>query len=178
MAGIEIELEFNGKKITFTEYKIITRKFIEKRVPTIEKLQELWVDDIKRRKFIDMLQEMQMDISFIKETEKTEESDTFDVMANMVFESPLITRKERAEQYLKENIDEISRNDEEIKNIIIDIMDKYEIGGIENINLRILLNEDMIQKEAYNILKDKMGAENVVNLFNEIKKGLYRINIS
>jgi type I restriction enzyme R subunit len=178
MAGIEIELEFSGKKITFTEYKIITRKFIEKRVPTIEKLQELWVDDSKRRKFIDMLQEMQMDISFIKETEKTEESDTFDVMANMVFESPLITRKERAEQYLKENIDKISCNDEEIKNIIIDVMDKYEIGGIENINLRILLNEDMIQKEAYNILKDKMGAENVVNLFNEIKKGLYRINIS
>ena len=178
MSGNEIELEFNGKRITFTEYKIITRKFIEKQVSTFEKLQKLWIDDSKRRKFIDMLHEMQMDISFIKETEKTEESDTFDVIANMVFESPLITRKERAERYIKENIDEISSNDEEIKNIVISIMDKYEIGGIENINLRILLNEDMIQKDAYNILKSKMGPENVVKLFNDIKKGLYRINVS
>ena len=82
----EIELEFNDKIITFTEYKIITRKFIEKQVPNFEKLQKLWIDDSKRRKFMDMLHEMQMDINFIKETEKTEESDTFDVIANMIFE--------------------------------------------------------------------------------------------
>jgi type I restriction enzyme R subunit len=174
MAGIEIELEFNGKKITFTEYKIITRKFIEKQVPTLEKLQELWIDDSERRKFIDMLQEMQMDINFIKETEKTEESDTFDVIANMVFEAPLITRKERAERYIKENVDKISGNDEEIKNIVISILDKYKIGGIENVNLRILLTDDMIQKDAYNILKDKLGSINVAKLFKDIKKELYK----
>ncbi len=178
MVNDEIELEFDGKKVTYTEYKLITRKFIEKQVHTIEELQELWVDDNKRRKLIDMLQEMQIDINFIKETENSEKSDTFDVIANMIFEAPLITRNERAEQYIEANIDEISQNDNEVKEIILRILEKYKKGGIENINLRILLNEDMLQKNAYNILKSKLGSLNVAKLFSDIKIGLYKTKIS
>ncbi|MGZ7117805.1 MAG: EcoAI/FtnUII family type I restriction enzme subunit R, partial [Methanobacterium sp.] len=92
MADNEIEIDFNGKKITYTEYKIIARKFIEKQVPDLKKLYDLWIDDSKRIKFVDMLQEMQIDLNFIKEIEKKEECDNFDVIANMVFEYPLITR--------------------------------------------------------------------------------------
>ncbi|MDI6723309.1 MAG: type I restriction-modification enzyme R subunit C-terminal domain-containing protein [Methanobacterium sp.] len=174
----EIELEFDGKKVTYAEYKLITRKFIEKQIKTPEELQKLWVDDDKRRKFIDMLHEMRIDINFIKETEKIDKSDTFDVIANMIFEAPLITRNERAEQYIKENIDEISQNDQEVREIILDILEKYKKGGIENIDLRILLNEDMIQKNAYNILKNKLGSLNIAELFNGIKIGLYMIKSS
>ncbi|MGB9936567.1 MAG: type I restriction-modification enzyme R subunit C-terminal domain-containing protein [Methanobacterium sp.] len=174
MMDEEIELEFNGKIITFREYKNIIRKFIEKQIHTLEKLQELWTDDSNRRKFMDTLHEMQMDINFIKETEKTEDSDVFDVIANMVFESPLITRKERAEQYLKAHEDEINQYGLEIKVIILSILQKYKKGGIENINIRILLNEDMIQKNAYTILKNKMGPENVVKFFNELKSEIYK----
>jgi len=174
----EIELEFDGKTITYSEYKLITRKFMEKQIKTPEKLGELWIDDNKRRRFMEMLHEMQMDINFIKETEKLEKSDTFDVIANMLFEKPLITRNERAEEYIKENMDEISQNNEEIKSIIRDILEKYKKGGIENINLRILLNEDMLQKNAYKILKSNLGAENIAKLFNDIKVGLYKIEIS
>ncbi|MGF7119561.1 type I restriction-modification enzyme R subunit C-terminal domain-containing protein [Methanobacterium oryzae] len=178
MVNDEIELEFDGKTVTYTEYKIITRKFIEKQVHTIEELRELWIDDSKRRKFIDMLQEMQIDINFIKETENSEDSDTFDLIANMIFEAPLITRNERAEQYIKANIDEISQNDDEIKEIILMILEKYKKGGIENINLRILLNEDMLQKNAYNILKSKLEPLNIAKLFNDIKIELYGAKIS
>lgn len=178
MSNDEIELEFDGKTVTYTEYKLITRKFIEKQAHTLEELQELWTDDSKRRKFIDMLQEMQIDINFIKETENTEDSDTFDVIANMIFEAPLITRNERAEQYIRANIDKISQNDDEIKEIILMILEKYKKGGIENINLRILLNEDILQKNAYNILKSKLGSLNVAKLFNDIKIELYKTKIS
>ncbi len=174
----EIELEFDGKKVTYAEYKLITRKFIEKQIKTPEELQELWIDDDKRRKFMDMLHEMQIDINFIKEIEKIDKSDTFDVIANMIFEAPLITRKERAEQFIKENINEISQNDHEIKSIVLGILDKYKKGGIENIDLRILLSEDMIQKNAYNILKDRLGSLNIAKLFNDIKIGLYKVEIS
>lgn len=169
----EVELDFNGKKITFTEYKIITRKFIEKRFHNIEELRELWIDDTKRRKFMDILHEMQIDINFIKEIEKTEDSDTFDVIANMVFESPLITRKKRADLFIKNNMDNISQNNEEIREIILSILNKYIKGGIENINIRILLSEDMLQKDAYNILKRFLGPENVIKLFSDIKKEIY-----
>lgn len=177
MANEEIEMEFNGEIITFREYKNIIRKFIEKRISTIEKLQELWVDDSQRRKFMDMLHEMQMDINFIKETEKTEKSDTFDVIANMVFEAPLITRKERAKQYMMVHGDEINQYGLEVKEIILSILYKYEKGGIENINIRILLSEDMIQNDAYNILKNNMGSENVVKFFNELKFEIYKIRV-
>lgn len=174
----EIELEFDGKTVTYSEYKRITRKFIEKRVRTLEGLQELWIDDNERRKFIDMLQEMQIDINFIKEVENAEKSDTFDFIANMVFEEPLLTRNERAEQYINENINEISQNDYEIKEIIWSVLEKYTNGGIENINIRILLSEDMIQNNSYKILKSKLGPENIVKLFNDIKTGLYKTKIS
>jgi len=173
MATNELEFEFNGKSITYTEYKIIVRKFIEKQVSSLEELQKLWIDDSKRRKFMDMLHEVQIDINILKESEKTEESDTFDVLANMVFETPLITRKERVERFINGKIDEISHNDEDVKNIVISILDKYEKGGIENINLRILLSDDMIQKDAYNVLKAKLGSINVAKLFKDVKNELY-----
>ncbi|MGZ7067021.1 MAG: type I restriction-modification enzyme R subunit C-terminal domain-containing protein [Methanobacterium sp.] len=178
MGNDEIELEFNGEIITYTEYKIIIRKFIEKQVSTLEKLKELWIDDSKRRKFVDMLQEMQIDLNFIKEIEKKEECDNFDVIANMVFEYPLITRNERADLYIKENIDKIIHNNEEIKDIVLSILDKYREGGIENINIRILLGGDMLQKDAYNILKANLGPENVVKLFNDIKRGIYNLKLT
>lgn len=174
----EIEIEFNGKKVTFIEYKIITRKFIEKQVPTLKKLKELWIDDIKRRRLLDVLQEMQIDLNFIKEIEKTEKFDTFDVIANMVFESPLITRNERVDLFIKNNINEIAQDNEEITDIVLSILDKYRKGGIENINIRILLNEDMLQKNAYNVLKWNLGPENVVKLFSDIRKGLYNLKTS
>ncbi|MGZ7048164.1 MAG: type I restriction-modification enzyme R subunit C-terminal domain-containing protein [Methanobacterium sp.] len=178
MADNEIEIDFNGKKITYTEYKIIARKFIEKQVPDLKKLYDLWIDDSKRIKFVDMLQEMQIDLNFIKEIEKKEECDNFDVIANMVFEYPLITRNERADLYIKENIDKIIHNNEEIKDIVLSILDKYREGGIENINIRILLGGDMLQKDAYNILKANLGPENVVKLFNDIKRGIYNLKIT
>ena len=170
----DLEIDFNGKKISFIEYKIISRKFIEKQISTLKKLRELWIDDSKRRKFLDMLQERQIDINFIKEIEKKEDSDSFDYIANMIFECPLITRNERANQFIEDNIDEISQNNHEIKNIILSILDKYRKGGIENINIRILLIEDMLQKDAYNILKCYLGPENIIKLFIDIKNGLYK----
>jgi type I restriction enzyme R subunit len=178
MSKKEIELEFNGKEITYTEYKVITRKFIEKQIPTIENLQELWIDDSKRLKFIDMLQEIHIDFNFIKETEKSDKSDTFDVIANMVFESPLLTRDERAEQYIKAHSDEISQYGVEVKEVILAVLEKYRQGGIENINLRILLSENMLQMDAYNVLKSKLGIENVAKLFNDIKTDLYKLDVS
>lgn len=173
MSNKEIELEFNGKKITYNEYKIITRKFIEKQLPTIENLQELWIDDSRRRKFIDILQEMHIDFNFIKETEKSDKSDTFDVIANMAFESPLLTRDERAEQYIKSHSNEINQYGREVKEIILAILEKYKQGGIENINLRILLSENLLQMNAYNTLKSNFGSKNVAELFNDIKTDLY-----
>jgi len=170
----DLEIDFNGKKISFIEYKIISRKFIEKQISTLKKLRELWIDDSKRRKFLDMLQERQIDINFIKEIEKKEDSDSFDYIANMIFECPLITRNERANQFIEDNIDEISQNNHEIKNIILSILDKYRKGGIENINIRILLIEDMLQKDAYNILKCYLGPENIIKLFIDIKNRLYK----
>ena len=174
MTIYDLEIDFNGKKISFIEYKIISRKFIEKQIPTHKKLRELWIDDSKRRKFLDMLQERQIDINFIKEIEKKEDSDTFDFIANIVFNCPLITRNERANQFIEENIDDISQNNQKIKDIVILILDKYRKGGIENINIRILLTEDMLQKDAYNILKRYLGPENIIKLFSDIKKGLYK----
>lgn len=177
MSNKEIELEFKGKKITYTEYKIITRKFIEKQVLTIEELQVLWIDDSKRRKFIDILQEVHIDLNFIKETEKSDKSDTFDVIANMVFESHLLTRDERAEQYIKLHNDKISQYGQEVKKVILAVLEKYKQGGIENINLRILLSENMLQMDAYNILKSNLGSEDVAKLFNDIKTDIYKINV-
>ncbi|MBI5679792.1 MAG: hypothetical protein HZC47_02715 [Methanobacterium sp.] len=177
MSDKEIEIEFNGKKITYVEYKIITRKFIEKQVPTIEELQVLWIDDSKRRKFIDILQEVHIDLNFIKETEKLDKSDTFDVIANIVFESPLLTRDERAEQYIKLHNDKISQYGLEVKEVILAVLEEYKQGGIENINLRILLSENMLQMDAYNILKSNLGPEDVAKLFNDIKTDIYKINV-
>lgn len=169
------ELEFNGKKITYSEYKIIIRRFIEKKAHSIKELRSLWMDDSKRRQFMDMLYEMQMDINFIKETENTEDSDTFDVIANMVFESPLITRKERVKRYIEAYKDDINKYGSDVSFVILEILKRYEKGGIENIDMRILLNEDMIQNDAYNILKSNMGSQNVAELFRKIKREIYNI---
>lgn len=85
---------------------------------------------------------------------------------------------ERAKHYLNYHMSEISKYGEEVKEIVFSIMEKYSRGGVENITPKVLLQEDMKEKDAYNVLKDKIGSHNIAKFLNTIKKDIYKNTIS
>lgn len=173
----EIELEFDGENIAYAEYKKLVRDKIEKSVHNLNDLKKLWVDDDQRKEFLDKMHEKEINIDFIKNIEDMEDSDSFDVIAHIIFETPLITMDERAKHYLNWNMSEINKYGEEVRDVVFAILEKYARGGVENISPKILLLEDMKEKDALGVLKREIGAQNVSKFIYNIRHKVYENGI-
>ena len=168
----EIDIEFDGNKISFAEYKKYTKEHILKEIHTIDDLKNLWIDDNLRSEFLNKLKEKNIDIDLIKKLENKIDYDTFDIIAHLVFDVPLLTRDERVNYLINTHIWQITKYGEDIRKIVFSLLEKYKKGGIDNISTNALKTPDMRRKNALNILKSAFGL-NMSNFLNNIKKHIY-----
>jgi type I restriction enzyme R subunit len=174
----EIEIEFDGETIAYAKYKKIAKDNIKNEIHDFNDLKELWVDDNKRIEFLDEIQKKRINIEFIKEAENLQDSDSFDVISHLVFETPLITMDDRAKHFLNTHMSEICQYGDEVKEIVFSMLEKYKKGGIETINSDIFTLPDMKEKNAFGILKKEIGTKNIGLFIKDIKKGIYKNTIS
>ncbi|WP_100222247.1 EcoAI/FtnUII family type I restriction enzme subunit R [Methanobacterium formicicum] len=174
----EIEIEFDGETVAFAEYKKLAKNNIIEKAHNIKELEDLWLNDNKRKLFLDKLSEMNVDIELIKTIEKMHDSDGFDVISHLVFDTPIITRDERVKYYLNHHMNDINQYSEEVREILFVILEKYKKGGIDNLTPNILLLEDMKERKAYSILNKELGPFNIGKFITGIKKGVYKNKIT
>ena len=75
--------------------------------------------------------------------------DSFDVIANLVFNAPLLTREDRIKNFMRQNALEINRYGKEIQDAVMDVLDKYKGSGEENLSSQIFILPNMnAKKEA------------------------------
>ncbi|WP_198005236.1 type I restriction-modification enzyme R subunit C-terminal domain-containing protein [Methanothermococcus okinawensis] len=168
----EIDIEFDGNKISFAEYKQYTKEHILKEVHTTEDLKNLWINDNLRREFLNKLEEKKIDIELIKKLENKLDYDTFDIIAHLVFDAPLLTKDERVNYFINSHIHHINKYGDDIREIAFSLLEKYKKGGIENISTNALKTPDMKRKNAITKLKNIFGLK-IPNFLGYIKKHIY-----
>ncbi|ACV24088.1 EcoAI/FtnUII family type I restriction enzme subunit R [Methanocaldococcus fervens] len=171
----EIEVEVNGTNVSYAEYKRYVKENIVKEIHTLEDLKDVWINDKKRKEFLDKLKEKCIDIDLIRDLEDMDEVDGFDIMAHLVFDVPLLTRNDRVNYFINKHLYKIDKYGRDIRDIVLSMLEKYKRGGIDNLSPKVLLTQDMKRKGALNKLKAKV--KNIPQFINEIKSNIYELEI-
>lgn len=126
-------IEATGQQLTLEEYRNYVRRRVRQDAPTYSALRDLWINSERRRAFIKDLQQAGIHPEVLAEVLERTEADTFDLLAHLAFGSPLRTREERAHAFKNREQAFISAHKQEARRVILEHLDKYRVGGIEQI---------------------------------------------
>ncbi len=171
----EIQIELDGNYISYAEYKKYVEDNLKKEVHTLDELKKIWIDDKKRHEFIENLKKKNIDIDFVRELDKLNDVDGFDIIARIVFNAPLITKDERVKFVLNKYIGEIEKHGKDIQHITFLLLEKYKYGGIEDISPRALNIPDIQKFSPLYIFKETFGMNGIINYFIQLKEHLYEM---
>ncbi len=145
----EIEVEFDGIKLSYAEYRKYSKNKIVQAIHSSDELRVIWLDPDKREKFIADLEAKKVNISLIKSIENLEDIDAFDIVAHIAFDAPLLTREDRVKHFMRQNAKSIDQYGKEIGEAIREILEKYKNNGEENLSAQAFLLPNMnAKKEA------------------------------
>jgi type I restriction enzyme R subunit len=132
-----LELEATGQQLTIEQYIDHSRQFILKKIPDVSKLQDTWVEPEKRKELISSLQEKGVYSEALASILKRPDADEFDILASVGFKKGLLSREERAGSFENIHQEFLNRYGPEAREVLEILLDKYRLGGIEEISPEI-----------------------------------------
>ena len=169
----EIQIELDGNYVSYAEYRKYAEEKLKEKVHTLDDLRKIWIDDFKRKELLDKLKEEHVYIDLIRELEGLNDIDSFDVIARIVFNAPLITKDERIRYFINKHLSEIEQYGEDIKEIVFLILEKYKRGGIQDLSPRALRTPDLEKYSALSKFKARMGVNRISEFFDVLRAKLY-----
>jgi len=165
----KIILTADGKTLTDAEYIEYSKDGIVKRVTTLQGLRELWVDTEKRRNFLEALKTESIYPELLASIVRMPDADAFDIIAHIAFNAPILRRDERANAFINKKQSFLNALGSNAQEIILSLLDKYRIGGIEQIS----------KPEVFRVPPfDKMGyLRGVAEIFGGVDKLKEALNI-
>lgn len=172
----EVLIEIEGSQVSYAEYKKYAEEKLKEEIHTLDELKSIWLDDKKRKKLINELKQKDVELEIIKEIENMDEYDSFDIVAHLVFNIPLISKDERVKHFVNKHITKIDKYGEDIKEIILKLLEKYKYGDLEDISPKALVTPDLAKYAALQKFKNKMKREDIPRFLENIRKDLFEIN--
>jgi len=126
-----------GRQLTLDEYRDYTRDLVVRAAPSRRALREVWVRSGARRAFLAELRRREVHPEALAEALGCPEADTFDLLAHVAFGDPLRSRDERAAAFRNRGQGFLSGRGEEARRVILELLEKYRVGGIEQLEPRV-----------------------------------------
>jgi len=171
----EILIEAGGKLLKKAEYIKYSREGIREKVITLEDLRKIWLRDEIREEFLGHLSQRGISPAVISSVIwKRSDIDGFDVLANVAFDVPIISRDERARTLIELKQRFIQSFPENAQEVLLDLIDQYRIGGVEELKPAVLTIPRFTYK--YGGVKAIIGRlmnRDIASLFNHIKENIY-----
>lgn len=123
----------DGKTLTEAEYIGYSREGVIRQAASLNELREIWIEPEKRRAFLDVLKRESIFPQLLAAILKYPDADTFDLLAHIAFNAPIFSRDERAQALLNRCQQFLSAFGTEAHEVIIALLDKYRVGGVEEI---------------------------------------------
>lgn len=170
-----IFISATGKTLTDAEYIEYSREGVTKRVATLGDLYNIWLDREKRQKFLEELTKESIIPELLAGILKAPDADAFDVLAHVAFGAPLLTRDERAKAFLDKKKQILDALGDKAREVIIALLDKYRIGGVEQISRPEVFRLPPFDKLGYlrGVAEIFGGMEKLKQAINMLEHGLY-----
>lgn len=163
----EVEVEFDGQKLSYAEYRKYSKEKILNRIHSTNELREIWLDQAKREEFVKGLEGAKINVNLIKSIDNLEDSDSFDVIAHLVFNAPLITRDDRVKQFMRDNEALVNQYGPAIQDTINELLDKYRYSGEENLSTAVFTLPNMYSKKEAVQTSYPNGLAGFINFMKE-----------
>lgn len=139
----EIEVEFEGRKLSYAEYRKYSSENLKNKIHSSNELKDIWLSPEKKEKFIKDLETKHINIELIKSIDNLRDIDSFDIIAHLAFNAPLLTREDRTKQFLRVNSQAMAQYGETIRDAIYSVLDMYKDAGEENLSSQIFMLPNM-----------------------------------
>jgi type I restriction enzyme R subunit len=143
----EVEVEFDGRKLSYAEYRKYSKENIQTKIHSTDELRKIWLDQKLKEDFMTELENSKVNIGLIKSIDNLEDSDSFDVIAHLVFNAPLLTREDRVKQFMRDNETLINQYGSSIQETVNAMLDKYQYSGEENLSTKMFMLPNMFAKK-------------------------------
>jgi len=130
-------IESTGEQLTLEQYRDYTKRRILRSADSRTALREIWVDSARRRAFLEELRRSSIHPEVLAEVLGQPEADAFDLLSHLAFGGPIHTRSERAAAFRNREQAFIGAYKEDARKVILELLDKYRIGGIEQLEPEI-----------------------------------------
>jgi len=130
-------IDATGQQLLLSEYRAYTREKVLQHAPTLRDLREIWIDSPRRKAFMKDLRCSGIHPEILAEVEGNLEADSFDILANIAFSAPIRTRSQRATAFLNREQQFIRSYREKAREVILELVDKYRVGGVEQLEPEI-----------------------------------------
>lgn len=134
-AQVVYELDANGKQLRVVSYTDYARDKVRALYRSSDVLQRDWRERRQRQSILDSLSERGIDLQKLAEAAGTPDADPLDLLCHIAFNGPLRTRRERARQLTSGNESFFERYAPEAREILHELIDKYEEYGLDQLRL-------------------------------------------
>ncbi len=171
----EILIKAGDKWLEKAKYIKYSKEGIKEKVVSLEDFKKIWLDDDVRKEFLDELSKKGISPQVIASVIlKRSDIDAFDILANIAFDVPIISRDDRARALLEIKQKFLSSFPKKAQEIILDLIDQYRIGGIDELEPEVLTLPRFSHK--YGGLKEilkRFHTNNLKPIFKQLKENIY-----
>lgn len=128
-AHLVYELDEEGKQLSVVQFTDYAGEKVRTLFTSADKLQDCWADPLKREEVILALEERGIPFKELAEVTGTPDADPLDLLCHLAFDTPLRTRKERADYLRKSQPDFFDQYGPEARGILSALLDKYTNFG-------------------------------------------------
>jgi type I restriction enzyme, R subunit len=139
-AHLVYELDRDGKQLRVVKFTDYTSNVVRTMYPSAAELRSRWSDAEERAAIIESLESRGVSFDELAMATGHPDADPFDLLCHVAFNSPLRTRRERAERVRRERGDFFGRFTPEARQILDELLEKYVEHGIAQFKLPDVLN--------------------------------------
>lgn len=133
------ELDAEGRKLACRQLTDYTGDNVRTLYPNASELRSDWLDPERRAEIIERLEDKGIDLDTLAEAVGKPEADPFDLLCHLAYNTPLRTRRERADHLLREQDAFLARFSPEAREILDAVLEKYAEHGSAQFKLPDIL---------------------------------------
>lgn len=127
------ELDSSGNRLRTIEYTDYTREQVQGMYTSFADLRSHWSSAEERKSILDCLEERGISFAHLTKATGQVEADPFDLLCHVAFNTPILTRRQRAEQVKRARPDFFAQYSPIAQEILHEILDKYIEYGFEQL---------------------------------------------
>jgi type I restriction enzyme R subunit len=182
LRGVQVEIasetiftiDDDGRQMTLDQYLEYAQTLLTKHVADENELRSSWIDESKRLALLTELEDHGVHLGLIADLQAIHDADEYDVIRSLTSDGTLIRRAERADAFLNHNANWMSGFNAAQNRIILELIDAYRDGGIDQLRRRVLRLERFKQHGgAVGVIKAFGGSTRFDQILTDLRSRLY-----